>query len=115
HYILDHLTALRAHEETWAIIAPRADAETELPVTYADGETLRTGRVDRLILTPDQVRIYDYKTFPVRAKELASLAAEYHEGQLRHYAAALARIYPDRKTRTFLIFTALPRVVETGV
>ncbi|MFO7675581.1 MAG: UvrD-helicase domain-containing protein [bacterium] len=113
-YILDHLDALRADAEAWSIVTPQENAEAELPVMYTDGETLRTGRVDRVIITPDEVRIYDYKTFPVRPREIGTLAREYHDGQLRHYVEALRRIYQAKKVSTFLLFTALPRIVETG-
>jgi ATP-dependent helicase/nuclease subunit A len=112
-YILDHLAALRADEPAWSVIAPQEAAENELPVMYTDGETVRLGRVDRVIITPDELRIYDYKTFPVRKADLETLVREYHDGQLRHYAGALRHVYPGRRVRTFLIFTALPRILET--
>jgi ATP-dependent helicase/nuclease subunit A len=81
---------------------------------YSDGQTTWTGRIDRLILSETEARIYDYKTFPVKKSDIPELVKEYHEGQLQHYADAVRRLYPGRRVSTSLIFTALPRIVKTG-
>ncbi len=114
--VLKHLKRLLADKSAWSIIAPRAGAETELPVMYSDGTTVWTGRIDRVIFEDDEVRIYDYKTFAVKEAELERVAQEYHDAQLFHYAAALRRIYPDRKISTWLVFTGLRpvRIVQTS-
>jgi len=112
--IAGQLDDMRRDKSIWAIVVPREDAEAELPIMYTDGATVWTGRIDRIIFDDDEVRIYDYKTFPVEDGELDSVVREYHEQQLFHYAAAVRRAYPGRRVRTFLVFTALPRVVETG-
>ncbi len=113
--VLRQLATLKANGETWAIIAPRGHADAELPVMYTDGRTVYSGRIDRVVFDGDEIRIYDYKTFPVTDEELDSVVGEYHEHQLRHYAAALGRMYPGRKVTTHLVFTATdpPRVVPT--
>ncbi len=114
--VLKHLQRLLADKSAWSVIAPRDGAETELPVMYSDGATVWTGRIDRVILEDDEVRIYDYKTFAVKEAELERVAQEYHDAQLFHYAAALRRIYPDRKVSTWLLFTGLrpPRLIQTS-
>ncbi len=72
---------------------------------------LLSGRIDRLILRSDTVDVYDYKTFPVSEKELRDLVAEYRESQMNTYLDAAGRLFPGKKPRGFLIFTALPRLV----
>ena len=94
----------------WDIIKPQPNSFAELPVTYSDGETVFTGRIDRVIVTNDEVRIYDYKTFKVARKDIAALAREYYDGQLRYYEAACSRLYPGRRVSTFVIFTTLPLI-----
>jgi len=105
---------LRSATAVWNVIKPQPNSFAELPITYSDGETIFTGRIDRLILTDDEVRIYDYKTFKVAKKDIPTLAKEYYEGQLKYYEAACSRLYPSRKVWTFLIFTALPEIVPAG-
>jgi ATP-dependent helicase/nuclease subunit A len=114
--VLKHVQRLIADKAAWSIIAPRKDAETELPVMYSDGETVWTGRIDRVIFDVDEIRIYDYKTFTVPDDKLDAVAQEYHDQQLFHYAAALKRMYPEREVSTWLVFTGLrpPRIVRTS-
>ena len=67
-----------------------------------------------MIVTEDEVRLYDYKTFKVAKKDIPALAKGYYDGQLKYYEAACSRLYPGKKVSTFLIFTALRQVVPTG-
>ncbi|MCX6842345.1 MAG: UvrD-helicase domain-containing protein [candidate division WOR-3 bacterium] len=105
---------LQSEIAVWDIVQPRPGSFAELPITYSDGTTIFTGRIDRLIVTDTEVRIYDYKTFKVAKKDIPLLAREYYDGQLKHYEAACSRLYPGKKVSTFLIFTALPEVVQTS-
>ncbi len=112
--VLKQIEALKTTPEIWEIIAPRPDARAELPIMYSDGSTLWSGRIDRIIETENEIRIYDYKTFPVKQGEIDNLTREYHQAQLRHYAAAMRRMKPNKKVSTYIIFTALPRIIRTG-
>ncbi|MBM3322320.1 hypothetical protein FJY69_02410, partial [candidate division WOR-3 bacterium] len=105
---------LQSATDVWSIILPQPDSFAELPVMFKDDDTILTGRIDRLIVSHDEVRIYDYKTFPVKKKDIPDLVRQYHDGQLRHYAAACRRLYPGKKVSTFLIFTAVPEVVPAS-
>jgi ATP-dependent helicase/nuclease subunit A len=98
----------------WDVTKPQPSAFTELPIMYSDGDTVHTGRIDRVIVTDDEVRIYDYKTFKVGKKDIPALTKEYYDGQLKYYEAACSRLYPGRKVSTFLIFTSLPEIVPAG-
>ncbi len=110
HRIEEQLQRL-ARSPVWEIIKPQPNAYAELPIIYNDGKTIWTGRIDRLIVASDEVRIYDYKTFPVKKTEIVKLKEEYHRAQLVHYARAVQELYPDKKVKTFLVFTSLPEVV----
>jgi len=104
---------LQSEAEVWDIIKPQPNSFAELPIMYRDaGGTVLTGRIDRVILTADEVRIYDYKTFKIAKKDIPTLAAEYYDGQLKYYEEAVRRLYPGRKVSSFLIFTALPLIVK---
>ncbi len=111
--IKNHLQRL-ARSDVWEIIKPRPDGYAELPVMYNDGETIWTLRIDRLIVTPNEVHIYDYKTSPVKETDLPRLKDEYHQKQLIHYARACQELYPDKSIKTFLVFTHLPRIIPSA-
>ncbi len=106
--------SLALNVECWKVIRPQPDSFAELPIMYSDGTTTFTGRIDRAIVTRDEVRIYDYKTFPVKRRELPALTHEYYDSQLRFYEQACLRLFPDRGVSSYLIFTALPAIVQAG-
>ena len=108
------ISNLQSASDVWDIIRPRPGSFAELPITYSDGETIFIGRIDRVIVTDDEVRIYDYKTFKVGRKDIPALTREYYDNQLKYYEAACSRLYPGKKVSTFLIFTALPLIVPAG-
>lgn len=105
---------LMSNVAVWSIIKPQPDSFAELPIAFSDGKTVLTGRIDRVSVTDTEVRIYDYKTFKVGKKDIPALAREYYDGQLKYYEVACSRLYPGKKVSTFLIFTALPEIVQTS-
>jgi ATP-dependent helicase/nuclease subunit A len=107
------ISNLQSDISVWSVVSPQPDSFAELPIMYSDGQTTFTGRIDRLILTPTEARVYDYKTFSVKPAVIPELVKEYHEGQLQHYADAIRRLYPGKKVQTFLIFTDPPQIVPT--
>ncbi len=110
--IISMVQRLVSDADCLAVIRPQLDSFAELPVMYRDGEdTIHTGRIDRVIVTSEEVRIYDYKTFAVNRKELPELVRAYHQGQLRYYEEAMRKLYPQKKVSSFIIFTALPKAV----
>ncbi len=92
------------------IILPRADACSELPFIFDSGDTVYRGRIDRIITEHSIARIFDYKTFPVREEDLPDLVHHYRS-QMQIYQAAAERLF-SKKTKGFLLFTHLPRLVE---
>ncbi|WP_174291367.1 PD-(D/E)XK nuclease family protein, partial [Sphingomonas bacterium] len=64
------------------------------------------GTVDRLLVTPQLVRLIDYKTG--RAPIGLADVPPYHLRQMAAYAAALAVIFPDRAIEAMLLYTSGP-------
>src|SRR5262249_47252544 len=69
-----------------------------------------SGQVDRLAVTEREVLIVDYKTNrPPRAARAAALP---YRRQLALYRALLGGIFPGRRVRAFLLWTAAPLLME---
>jgi ATP-dependent helicase/nuclease subunit A len=70
-----------------------------------------SGQVDRLAVTDREVLIVDYKTNRPPPAQAAGVALPYRR-QLALYRALLQEIYPGRRVRAFLLWTAAPRLME---
>jgi ATP-dependent exoDNAse (exonuclease V) beta subunit len=92
------------------IILPVEKAYAELPFILRKGKTVFRGRIDRIITRNGTVDIYDYKTFPVKEKELPELLERYRF-QMDIYKEAAKRILGG-KAKGYLLFTHMPFVVE---
>jgi len=90
-------------------------AWNEVPLHYLqDGATVY-GLIDRLVLTDDEAIIIDYKTHrQAAAGSLAALAAPY-AAQMAYYAQGVRRLWPERRVRALLLFTAAAQTVEAAV
>ena len=92
-----------AHETIFA-----ADGLAEAPIAAVlDDGTVVAGTVDRLIVRPDRVLFVDFKTAR-RAPADLSRIPDHHLLQMAAYAAALARIFPDRVVEAALLYTSGP-------
>jgi ATP-dependent exoDNAse (exonuclease V) beta subunit len=74
------------------------------------GKTVFRGRIDRVIVKDNIAHIYDYKTFPVKEKELPELIDKYRF-QMDLYREATEKIL-KMKSKSYLLFTHLPLLVE---
>ena len=92
------------------IILPAEKAYAELPFILRKGNTVFRGRIDRIIVRNGTVDIYDYKTFPVKEKELPELLQRYRF-QMDIYKEAAEKILAV-KAKGHLLFTHMPFVVE---
>ncbi len=74
------------------------------------GEALMlSGRIDRLVITPDRVLIIDYKSNrPV--PDLAENAPIAYQRQMAGYVALLRQVYPDRPVESALLWTDGPKL-----
>ena len=89
-------------------------AFSEVPVQYLDGDRLVYGIIDRLVLLPDRVLVVDYKTHLGASTETIPGLVEQYREQLRLYAGAAARLWPDRDIQPRLLFTACASLVVAG-
>ncbi|MCU0891270.1 MAG: double-strand break repair helicase AddA [Sandarakinorhabdus sp.] len=92
-----------------AVFAP--GALTEAPVAAVVGEAVIAGSIDRLLVTQTDVLAVDFKTGSRVPASLAEVP-EAHGVQMAAYAAALARVFPGRRVRAALLYTAGPRLIE---
>jgi ATP-dependent helicase/nuclease subunit A len=72
---------------------------------------LVSGQIDRLVVTPAEVLIVDFKTNHAPPRRPAEAPAGYLR-QLALYRAVLARLYPGRCVRAALLWTETPELME---
>ncbi len=101
------------HPSLKAVMRPTSgEAHNELPIIYQQAGRTVHGIIDRLLITADEVWVVDYKTHRhATADKLPQLAAPYHE-QLRYYAEGVSRLWPEKRVRCFLLFTACSTLLE---
>ncbi len=92
-----------------AIFGP--DALAEAPIAAVVGEIVIAGKVDRLLVTDALIQIVDFKTGS-RVPRDATAVERYHLRQMAAYAAALAKIFPDRRITAALLFTHDATLIE---
>jgi ATP-dependent helicase/nuclease subunit A len=85
-------------------IAGRLDRPGRLPV-------LVSGQIDRLVVTPAEVLIVDYKTNHAPPATVAEAPAAYIR-QLALYRAVLQKLYPQLPVRAALLWTETPEMLE---
>jgi ATP-dependent helicase/nuclease subunit A len=72
------------------------------------------GQVDRLVVTPEEVLIADYKSNRPPPKSLGEALEKYgsYVKQLALYRDVLKRLYPGRAVRAALLWTETPELME---
>ena len=70
-----------------------------------------SGRIDRLVITPDRVLVVDYKSNRPAPAAVEGADPAYVL-QLAVYVAVLKRLYPDRAVEAALVWTDGPRLME---
>ena len=104
--------AVVSHPDWADLFGPGSLAE--VPFSAVVGGQVVTGSVDRLLVTPDAVRIVDFKTSrrpPARLEEVPGAMLR----QLAAYVAALEAIYPRREVSAALLFTSVPALMPLPV
>jgi ATP-dependent helicase/nuclease subunit A len=97
-----------------SVFAPGSRAEVSIV-----GRLERTGRpsalisgqIDRLVVTPSEVLIVDYKTNRAPPAMVAEAPSAYIR-QLALYRAVLQKLYPQRPVRAALFWTETPELTE---
>jgi ATP-dependent helicase/nuclease subunit A len=85
-------------------------ARAEVPLAAVVGETVISGRIDRLVVEPGLVRILDFKTGRSVPADANAVAVPYLR-QMAHYVAALQTIFPDARVEAALLFTFAPKLI----
>jgi len=96
-----------------ALFGPESRAEVPLTGTIETprGTFTVSGQVDRLAVGTNEILIVDFKTNRPPPSE-ANIVPLAYRRQLALYRALLQRIYPGRKVRAFLLWTATPLLME---
>jgi ATP-dependent helicase/nuclease subunit A len=69
-----------------------------------------SGRIDRLVITPDRVLVVDYKTNRPAVDRVEDVDPAYVL-QMATYVAVLKRLYPDRAVEAALVWTDGPKLM----
>ncbi len=88
------------------------EARNEIPILYRDGERDVYGVIDRLILREKEIVLIDYKTHAHATQENIAQLAEDFRGQMHRYGEGVRRLWPGKKLKMMLLFTACGGVVE---
>ena len=100
------------HPDFAAMFGPGSMAE--IPITAKLENRLISGQIDRMLITDSEILIVDFKTNrppPTREKDVPAI----YRSQLRAYRDTLAKIYPGRSIRCFLLWTDGPDMMEVRV
>jgi ATP-dependent helicase/nuclease subunit A len=97
-----------------AVFAPGSRAEVSIAgrlERQGRPPALVSGQIDRLVVSPDEVLIVDFKTNHAPPK-LAAEAPPTYIRQLALYRAVLRKLYPQRPGRAALLWTERPELME---
>jgi len=107
--LVNDACAIVGHPDFADIFSPEAFAEAPIAAVTPDG-TVVTGVVDRLLVTPDRVRLVDFKTGR-RVPGSADEVPVPHVRQIAAYVSALEIIFPGRAIDAALLYTNGPALV----
>jgi ATP-dependent helicase/nuclease subunit A len=88
-----------------------SNARAEVPLAALVGETVITGRVDRLVIEPGLVRLVDFKTGRQVPGDESEVIVPYLR-QMAHYVAALETIFAGSRVEASLLYTHAPKLVK---
>ncbi len=112
--LADGVLALLEDSRFAAVFAPGSRAEVSI-VGRLDRPgrppALVSGQIDRLVVTPDEVLIVDYKTNHTPPHTVAEAPPTYVR-QLALYRAILKKLYPQLPVRAALLWTETPELME---
>ena len=94
------------------LFGPGSRAEVEV-AGVVDGRVV-AGRIDRLVVTDQEVLIVDFKT-DRQAPDGPDGIPRAYAAQMAAYARLIAGVYPDKPVRATLLWTASARLMEVPV
>jgi ATP-dependent helicase/nuclease subunit A len=86
------------------------NARAEVPLAAVVGETVITGRVDRLVIEPGLIKVLDFKTSR-NVPASPSAVPDTIMRQMAHYVAALELIFPGSDVQAALLYTHAPAML----
>lgn len=86
-------------------------ARAEVPLTAVVGETVVSGRADRLIVRDDTIELLDFKTGRTVPDSAGEVLPAFLR-QMAHYVAALEVIFPGRAVSASILYTHAPKLIE---
>ena len=96
------------------VFAPGSRAEVSIVGRLdlrGQSAALISGQIDRLVVTPEEVLIVDFKTNHAPPTAMADAPRGYVR-QLALYRAVLRKLYPQRSVRAALLWTETPELME---
>ena len=94
------------------VFGPQSRAE--VPLTGVVAGQIIDAQLDRLVILPDRVLVVDYKTNRPPPRDIADVPIIYRR-QMACYAAALSRLYPQRRIEAALLWTAIPLLMPIPI
>lgn len=89
-------------------------AYKEVALSYRDGEGKPLhGIIDRMVVTPEEVWIIDYKTQTGLDDARQRALADQYAAQLNYYRIGVEKLWPGRRIRTGVLFTHTRTLIET--
>jgi ATP-dependent helicase/nuclease subunit A len=112
--LAEAMLALIADSRFAAVFAPGSRAEVSIAGRLerpGRPSALVSGQVDRLVVSPGEVLIVDFKTNHA-PPNLPAQAPSAYVRQLALYRAVLQKLYPQLPVRTALLWTETPELME---
>jgi ATP-dependent helicase/nuclease subunit A len=112
--LAEGVLALLADTRFVAVFAPGSRAEVSIAGRLDRAgrpPALVSGQIDRLVVTPNEVLIVDYKTNHAPPRAMAEAPSAYVR-QLALYRAVLKKLYPQLPVRAALLWTETPELME---
>ncbi len=107
--ILNDVTKVLHNAQYADLFGP--NAKSEVPIAAVVGAHVISGRIDRLIVEMDCIRVIDFKT----GYKIPKAAGEVPVPQIRqmaYYVAALQTIFGPKRIEASLLFTSGPKLIQ---
>ena len=91
---------------------PEKEILSETPICFIENGEVLYRVIDRLIITDELAWIIDFKTVTAVKKESMHLQAMQYRSQISSYYSAVRKMYPNKKTRASILFTAIPALYD---
>lgn len=107
--IIDVSLQTLEHPEFYEIFSIRGRSEVAVTGRLGNGQLIN-GRVDRLLVSDDEIMIIDYKTDQPAPVNEAFVSSAYIS-QMAAYQTILSAIYPNHRVKCALLYTDGPHLV----